>query len=348
VFAKPEGGWADMTETAKLTASDGAAGDYYGYSVSVSGATVAVGAKFDDIDGKANQGSGYVIDILHTLGAAAAGSGLGTVVSQPAGIFCPGTCTDQFLRGSTVALSAFPALGSAFVGWTGAPCPGNGDCSFEMTSDMTVTAEFIADMDDDGIGDAVEDAGPNGGDGNGDGVLDSRQPFVTTFQDVNGMWNTLVAASGAPLVQVIAMTDPDPAGKPAHVTTPCGLFQFKLQGLAPGATALVTLILHTADPTVNSYWKYGPTADNAADHWYEFRYDGTVGAEIEHDGGKTIVNLHLKDGALGDADGLANGEITDPGAPAVDATITGGGGVTPVAPGAGGGGGGGCFVEFRD
>jgi hypothetical protein len=44
VFVKPAGGWANMTETAKLTASDGAANDFFGNSVAISGDTVVVGA----------------------------------------------------------------------------------------------------------------------------------------------------------------------------------------------------------------------------------------------------------------------------------------------------------------
>ena len=48
LFEKPGTGWADMNETAKLTASDGAEGDSFGYSASVSGATVVVGANGDD------------------------------------------------------------------------------------------------------------------------------------------------------------------------------------------------------------------------------------------------------------------------------------------------------------
>jgi len=44
VFVEPAGGWSDMTETAKITASDGQANDYFGSSVAVSGNTVAVGA----------------------------------------------------------------------------------------------------------------------------------------------------------------------------------------------------------------------------------------------------------------------------------------------------------------
>jgi hypothetical protein len=46
VFVKPAGGWKDMTETVKLTASDGISGDAFGNSVSISGTTIAVGAFF--------------------------------------------------------------------------------------------------------------------------------------------------------------------------------------------------------------------------------------------------------------------------------------------------------------
>jgi FG-GAP repeat protein len=44
VFVKPAGGWQDMTETAKLTASDGVLRDELGYSVAINGDTVAAGA----------------------------------------------------------------------------------------------------------------------------------------------------------------------------------------------------------------------------------------------------------------------------------------------------------------
>jgi hypothetical protein len=44
VFIKPATGWANMTESAKLTASDGQAGDGFGGSVSIRGNTIVVGA----------------------------------------------------------------------------------------------------------------------------------------------------------------------------------------------------------------------------------------------------------------------------------------------------------------
>ncbi len=61
VFVKPVGGWAgNLTESAKLTASDGAAGDEFGRGVAISGDTVVVGARFDDIGANSNQGSAYM------------------------------------------------------------------------------------------------------------------------------------------------------------------------------------------------------------------------------------------------------------------------------------------------
>jgi FG-GAP repeat len=42
VFVKPASGWADMTQTAKLTASDGGPNDYFGSAVTISGNTIVV------------------------------------------------------------------------------------------------------------------------------------------------------------------------------------------------------------------------------------------------------------------------------------------------------------------
>ena len=58
VFVKPTGGWVTSTETAKLTAYDGAALDYFGYSVAVDGDTVLVGAYLDDDEENDSEDSG--------------------------------------------------------------------------------------------------------------------------------------------------------------------------------------------------------------------------------------------------------------------------------------------------
>lgn len=60
VFVKPSGGWMKMTQTAKLTGSDGATGDELGYSVSVSGDTVVAGAFSPTIGSDDRPGAVYV------------------------------------------------------------------------------------------------------------------------------------------------------------------------------------------------------------------------------------------------------------------------------------------------
>ena len=59
VFTKPTDGWATTSAATKLTASDGAASDYFGTSVDVHGNTIVVGAHLDDDNGS-QSGSAYV------------------------------------------------------------------------------------------------------------------------------------------------------------------------------------------------------------------------------------------------------------------------------------------------
>jgi len=64
VFVMPSSGWATaphpMTQTAELTASDGAAGDDLGGSVAISGSTVVAGAGGHKVGSSAFQGAAYV------------------------------------------------------------------------------------------------------------------------------------------------------------------------------------------------------------------------------------------------------------------------------------------------
>jgi len=53
VFVEPAGGWVDMTETAKLTASDGGTNDLLGVSVAISGNVIVAGAIFHKPTGAA-------------------------------------------------------------------------------------------------------------------------------------------------------------------------------------------------------------------------------------------------------------------------------------------------------
>ena len=71
-----------------------------------------------------------------------AGTGSGTVTSSPSGINCGGTCSRDFSNGTTVTLTATPAAGSVFAGWSGGACSGTGTCTTTIRSNVTVTATF--------------------------------------------------------------------------------------------------------------------------------------------------------------------------------------------------------------
>lgn len=79
-----------------------------------------------------------------TLSVAKAGTGSGTVTSSPAGISCGGDCSEAYAEDTAVSLTATPASGSTFGGWSGA-CTGSGACNLSMTANRSVTATFTAD-----------------------------------------------------------------------------------------------------------------------------------------------------------------------------------------------------------
>jgi hypothetical protein len=78
---------------------------------------------------------------LPRLTVAKAGAGTGTVTA-PGGIDCGAVCTAAYDSGESITLTAKPAVGSTFAGWSGAACPGTGSCQTTISGDTTVTATF--------------------------------------------------------------------------------------------------------------------------------------------------------------------------------------------------------------
>ncbi|MEZ4402931.1 MAG: DUF4215 domain-containing protein [Kofleriaceae bacterium] len=77
-----------------------------------------------------------------TLAVVAGGTGTGTVTSAPAGINCGADCSELYPSGATVTLTATPAAGSVFTGWSGAGCTGTSTCVVTMTQARNVVATF--------------------------------------------------------------------------------------------------------------------------------------------------------------------------------------------------------------
>ena len=80
---------------------------------------------------------------LYTVTVGKAGTGTGTVASSPSAINCGSTCSANIASGTSIALSATPAAGSTFTGWSGA-CVGTGGCALLVNGNKSVTANFTS------------------------------------------------------------------------------------------------------------------------------------------------------------------------------------------------------------
>ena len=109
-------------------------------------ADILSGAWYVNIHTAAN-GGGELRGQLDNLGAAnkmlsvvRAGTGDGTVTGT--GINCPADCNEAYGHNTVVLLTANPAMGSTFAGWSGGGCSGTGSCSVTLNFLKTVTATF--------------------------------------------------------------------------------------------------------------------------------------------------------------------------------------------------------------
>jgi RHS repeat-associated protein/uncharacterized repeat protein (TIGR02543 family) len=86
------------------------------------------------------------VPAFKTLSIAKMGSGAGTVTSSPTGIDCGTVCRADFAPNTVVTLTASPATGSTFGGWSGA-CQGTGTaatCTVTLDQARSVNASFSA------------------------------------------------------------------------------------------------------------------------------------------------------------------------------------------------------------
>lgn len=73
-----------------------------------------------------------------------ASSGPGTVTSNPEGIDCGLDCTESYVPGTEVVLTAASSTDATFSGWTGACTGASGSCTLAMNGDKNVTATFVS------------------------------------------------------------------------------------------------------------------------------------------------------------------------------------------------------------
>ena len=79
----------------------------------------------------------------NTLTVSKAGKGSGTVASSDGGINCGATCSAVYVSGTAVTLTATPALGSIFTGWSGCDTVSGTTCTVTISAVRWVNASFM-------------------------------------------------------------------------------------------------------------------------------------------------------------------------------------------------------------
>ena len=87
-----------------------------------------------------NEACGTVPIVPYSLTVAKTGSG--TVSSSSTGISCGSDCSQTYTSSTSVTLTATPASGYRFNGWSGGGCSGTGSCTLLINTNTNVTANF--------------------------------------------------------------------------------------------------------------------------------------------------------------------------------------------------------------
>ncbi len=173
------------------------------------------------------------------------------------------------------------------------------------------------DLDNNGISDDQEG-----------GVLQAQGTRSLSSPTITCEPTDLVAASKAIVAKIEQMVLIDPNELEIDETTPgrlpSAMLAYKLVLHRPGQRALVTIKLSDPAPAGATWVKY-----DAVNGWQDYSHHAAISAD------RRWVTVEVKDGAFGDADGVANGIIIDP------AGLS----IAPIAPTAGGGSGGRCFIS---
>ncbi len=176
VFAKPTSGWVAANEIAKLTASDGAAGDSLGFSVGVSndGSTIVAGAVSAKVGSNASQGAAYAfvkpasgwVTANETAKLTASDGSTGDEFGYSAGVSSDGS---TIVAGAVFAkVGSIASQGAAYVfaklasGWTTANETAKLTASDGSTSDDFGSSVGISSDGSTIVAGAVAKIGSNG------------------------------------------------------------------------------------------------------------------------------------------------------------------------------------------
>ncbi len=164
------------------------------------------------------------------------------------------------------------------------------------------TGENLDDLDENGIPDSLEN---ETADLDQDGTPDMDQQDIRSLNTAvgNGQMGVSIRDSAtAYSIEEINSIDPQTVSRAARPhSMPLGLFSFRLATNNPGETA--ETVIHFSEPAPeNSSWLFY----NPVSGWMDYSEHATFSQD------RQSVTVELRDGDIGDMDGIANGVIVDP------------------------------------
>jgi len=178
------------------------------------------------------------------------------------------------------------------------------------TSSETASADFYlvvgtaSDSDLDGVADATESIAPFGGDANINGIPDQFESNLASLKTANNtQWIWVGSSTTTALSNVAAETPSAANGVATGASFPWGGVGMEIV-VATGGTATLS-IRSDSTAQLNAYYQWVPGVAPGTGSWEWLGWNGLTGALPFSD----HVDLIVKDGGRGDADGVANGRI---------------------------------------
>jgi RHS repeat-associated protein/uncharacterized repeat protein (TIGR02543 family) len=130
----------DWSTPVTLTATPATGSTFQGWSGACTGTAATCTVTMDQT--KSVTADFAPMQMTLSIAKTGSGTGTGTITSSPAGINCGVSCSGIYDWSTQVTLTATPATGSTFKGWTGA-CTGTATtCTVTMDQAQNITADF--------------------------------------------------------------------------------------------------------------------------------------------------------------------------------------------------------------
>ncbi len=278
LFVKPETGWATGTETAKLTASDGADDDKFGFSVAVDDDTVVVGAYGDDSE----MGSAYVF-------------------VKPGAVWAPGT--------ETAKLTASDGAADDYFGYSVAVDDDTvvvgayGDNGIEIGADSGLAYVFVKPGNDDGWAatnynrnEAAQLIASNGAQNDRFGTsvaIDGGAVVVGASANAAYAFDALGTTIDSDSMDLVYDDAEDTIGYTVTSLTNYLTYTFKVWAVNPsgvGGAATATATPRPAPPAPQNL-RATPGDRQVALSWDDPNDSGITGYDISTDGGESFTDI---------------------------------------------------------